>query len=274
RGAEITVEEEPRVLPRMMDQDGADMAARWLERRGVRVLTSRRLEQITAENDDGPRRLHLDGGQTLEADKVVLATGIRPNLDWLEGSGVRVEQGVVVDSRLQSSVEGVFAAGDVAQVSSGTGESRVMATEPAARDQGRVAGANMAGAEAVYRASPLMNIVSLGGLEAASFGHWQDQVPGSPPASSETIIHSRPGEFSYRRYSLREGRLAGALFLAPSAETWSTNDLGMIGGLVASGVDISEWVGFLKRRPLEINKPFLACGALPELLPRTVLPGT
>src|SRR5581483_2089718 len=107
-------------------------------------------------------RLVFDRGPDLAADVVIMATGIRPNLDWLDGSGVRVNQGVVVDDHLRSSVPNVYAAGDVAEGPDRlSGAGVVHAIEPTAQEHGRVAGANMAGRDVRYRGSVAMNIVEV-----------------------------------------------------------------------------------------------------------------
>ena len=104
-----------------------------------------------------------------------MATGIRTNLDWLEGSGIRINRGIVVDDHLRSSVPNVYAAGDVAEGRDlVSGEPAVHAIEPTAQEHGRVAGANMAGRAVAYRGSLIANIVEVCHLDVASFGAWDD----------------------------------------------------------------------------------------------------
>ena len=113
RGVELTVVEmEDRMLPRMMDDAGAAMIKRWCEAKGVTVLTSTAVESVDAAGQG----LKLDvGGKTLQADLVVCATGVRPNIEFLAGSGIETDQGILVDDRLQTNLSGIYAGGDVAQ---------------------------------------------------------------------------------------------------------------------------------------------------------------
>jgi NAD(P)H-nitrite reductase large subunit len=257
------VEVAPRILPRMVDEAGARLAEQWLAARGVTLRTGAKLTAIVESG--GRLRLSFESGQPLEADLVLMATGIRPNLEWAAGSGLSIEQGILVDERLRSNVPNVYAAGDVAQGRNRiSGASEVHAIEPTAMEHGRVAGANMAGRQVRYLGSLLMNIVSAGGLDLASFGGWDDP-------KAEAIVGHAPERHAYRKYLIRDGRLIGAILIQPNAETWSGNDLGMVKGLVQCAAPLGPWQAHLARHPFEIKKPFLALHATAKLLPETVL---
>jgi len=118
RGASLTiVEVAPRILPRMVDDACAEIVAGWLTRHGVTVRTGAVLTRI--EDVRGKRKLTFKSGDPITADAVIMATGIRPNLEWLAGSGIEMSAepggGIVVDRRLRSSAPNVYAAGDVAR---------------------------------------------------------------------------------------------------------------------------------------------------------------
>ena len=100
------VEAENQVLPRMLDATGAGAVEGWLAARDIAVHTATQVQEIQ-RNADGKLSLALSSGQTLEADLVIMATGIRPNSDFLAGSGVGVEPGgIPVDDRMQTNVPG------------------------------------------------------------------------------------------------------------------------------------------------------------------------
>ncbi|HEX9842769.1 MAG TPA: NAD(P)/FAD-dependent oxidoreductase, partial [bacterium] len=150
RAAKLTiVEVEPRILPRMVDEAGAALAAAHLAAHGVTLRTGTRLTRIERRGD----ALHLtfDQGAPLSADLVLMATGIRPNIDWLRDSGLALGAGIKVDAHLRTSAPGIYAAGDVAEGANRvTGAMEVHAIEPTAMEHGRVAGANMAGRNVAY----------------------------------------------------------------------------------------------------------------------------
>jgi len=263
-GARLTVLEiAPQILPRMVDATGAGLVEGRLRAAGVEVRTAARL--VTIEEGQGRKRLRLAQGEALAADVVILATGIRPNLDWLAGAGLRIRQGILVDDHQRSSVPNVYAAGDVADGRDlVTGEPAVHALEPTAMEQGRVAGANMAGGDVAYRGSLLMNIVEVCGVEIASFGAWQD-----PAAESASAI--RPERCAYRKLLWRGDRLVGAILIGEARDVWTTNDLGMLKGLVQTGQPLGRWKPALCASPFQVKPAFVAAGTTGRLLPETIL---
>jgi NAD(P)H-nitrite reductase large subunit len=263
-GAKLTiVEVAPRILPRMIDDAGARLVQTWLEDHGVAVRTGAKLVRI--DEAKGRRRLKMAAGGDLAADVVIMATGIRTNLGWLKDSAIKVNLGIVVDDHLRSSVPNVYAAGDVAEgrdMISGT--NAVHAIEPTAQEHGRVVGANMAGKDVGYRGSLIINIVEVCHLDVASFGAWDD-------AKAETMSAVKPDRPAYRKLLWRGDRLTGAIILGPSSDIWTTNDVGMLKGLVQSGVALGRWKAHLKQNPFDIKPAFIATKTTSSLLPETIL---
>jgi NAD(P)H-nitrite reductase large subunit len=263
-GARLTVVElAPRILPRMVDATGAELVEGWLKAHGVTVRTSAKLTKIEDARDR--KRLKFSAGPDLVADVVIMATGIRTNLDWLQGSGVGVKQGVVVDDHLRSSVPNVYAAGDVAQGRDLiSGEAAVHAIKPTAQEHGRVVGANMAGKDVRYRGSLIINIVEVCHLDAASFGAWDDP-------KAEVISGLKTDRTAYRKLLFRGERLTGAIIIGRSSDIWTTNDVGMLKGLVQTGQPLGRYKEYLRRNPFDVKLAFIASKATTTLLPETVL---
>jgi NAD(P)H-nitrite reductase large subunit len=257
------VEIAPQILPRMIDRTGAEIVEAWLRRHGVEVRTGAQLQAI--EDDGGRKRLRFQGAGDLEADVVLMATGIRPNLDWLAGSGIQLNRGVLVDDHLRSSVPNVYAAGDVAEGRDFvSGDRAVHAIEPTAMEHGRIVGANMAGQPLAYRGSLLMNIVDVAHLEIASFGAWDS-------ATAEVFDTLNPDRPAYRKLLWQGDRLIGAIILGVATDIWTTNDIGMLKGLVQSGSGLGAWKEHLRRNPFDIKKAFLASRTTAQLLPQKLL---
>ena len=247
RGVELTVVElADRMLARMMDDTGGDMIKRWCEGKGVKVLTSTR---VTALGEaDGGIRLHLDGAASITADLVVCATGVAPNVDFLEGSGVEVDAGVLVDERLRTNVEGIYAAGDVAQGPSfPTGAREVHAIQPTASEHGRIAARNMAGHDTPYRGSLSMNVLNTIGLVSSSFGVWMGLEGG------DRAVASDPARFRYLRLEFDEDRIVGALAIG------LTQHVGVIRGLVQTQVPLGAWKDVLLEDPNRVMDAYLDC---------------
>jgi NAD(P)H-nitrite reductase large subunit len=263
-GATLTIVEiAPRILPRMIDATGAEIVEGWLKSHGVTVRAGATVLKI--EDVKGRKRLKFEKGADVLADVVIMATGIRTNLEWLKDSGLRIDQGLVVDDHLRTSVHSVYAAGDVAQGADRiTGAGVVHAIEPTAQEHGRVAGANMAGRDVRYRGSLLMNIVEVCHLDVASFGAWDDQG-----AESVTGLHR--DQTAYRKLLFRGDRMSGAIILGRSSDVWTTNDIGMLKGLVQSQVALGRWKDYLKANPFDLKPAYIATGTTEALLPETVL---
>jgi NAD(P)H-nitrite reductase large subunit len=278
-GARLTIVEiAPRILPRMIDDSGAELVAEWLRRHGVTIRVGAKLTRIedvpSAAGGGKPpagggkkirKRLRFAQGGDLVADAVIMATGIRTNLEWLKDAGLAIRQGIVVDDRLRASVPNVYAAGDVAEGPDLIGSRGVVhAIEPTAQEHGRVAGANMAGKEVRYKGSLLMNIVEVCHLDVASFGAWDD-------GKAEAMTGLKADRPAYRKLLWRGDRLTGAIILGPSSDIWTTNDVGMLKGLVQSQAPLGRYKEYLKRNPFDIKPAYIASKRTSRLLPETVL---
>lgn len=247
RGVELTViEMGERMLPRMMDDAGGDMIKRWCESKGVRVLTGVRVAAVAA--DGGALGLSLENGETVAADFVVCATGVSPNVDFLVGTGIAIEDGVLVDDHLQSSVAGIYAAGDVAQGPDfSTGERQVHAIQPTASEHGRIAALNMAGKATRFRGSLSMNVLNTLGLISSSFGLWMGARGGEGARVSD------PDRFRYLRLEFDGDRLVGALALG------LTQHVGVIRGLIQTRIPLGRWKERLMHDPLRVMDAYLDC---------------
>ncbi|MDH3228361.1 MAG: NAD(P)/FAD-dependent oxidoreductase [Alphaproteobacteria bacterium] len=247
RGVDLSVvETEDRMLPRMMDDAGAAMIKRWCESKGVRVLTATAVEAVTLA--DGGLQLSLSGGGTLDADLVVCATGVTPNMAFLEGSGIETDRGIVVDDRLQTSRDGIFAAGDVAQGPDfSTGETAIHAIQPTASEHGRIAAMNMAGIDTPYRGSLALNVLNTLGLISSSYGLWQGVEGGDRAVARDDEA------FKYLRLEFDGDVLVGALALG------LTQHVGVLRGLIQTKTPLGPWKDMLMRDPHIVMQAYLSC---------------
>lgn len=260
------VEAETRVLPRMLDAQGAEAVEDWLTDRGVAVHAGAQVQRV-ARNGEG-LDLTLRSGTGMAADLVILATGIRPNLAFLEGSGIHIDGGVVVNDRMQTNVPGIYAAGDVAAGPNLLdGVPAVHAIQPTAVDHGRIAGANMAGRETRYPGSLLLNVLDVIGLHCASFGRWQTD-PMEEPAVTTVWNPTRP---LYRKYVWEADRMVGALFVGPIDDVTMLNDVGMAKGLIQTRQPLGNWAEYLRETPTDLRRAYVATGTAQRLVDRTLL---
>ena len=265
RGWDLTVvEREGQVLPRMLDADAATIVQDWLGKKEIAVHSGAGVEAIVA-GDDGGKVVQLAGGESVEADVVIVATGIQPNTALASAAGIETDQGILVDSRCQTSAAGVYAGGDVAQGPVlGGGENEIHSIQPTAVDHGRIAGANMAGHDVEYPGSLSMNILDVCGLQNASFGNWGD-------AAAEVVTISNPQDSIYRKLLFNGDQLTGAVFVGRANDLGMLTDVGMVKGIMQTQTDLGSWRGFLAENPFDIRRAYIATGVAARLVSTTLL---
>jgi NAD(P)H-nitrite reductase large subunit len=288
RGVELTVVEMgDRMVPRMMGSTAGHMIKRWCEKKGVRVFTGTRVEAIEATATAVPTaasassggllskvasllgfgeaaapapsqaanapahsmKVRLSNGQILDADLVISATGVKPNVAFLKDSGIECGQGVLADERLQTNVPGIFAAGDCAEAFDlATRERVISAIQPNAADQAYVAAMNMLGRGAVLKRVPQINVLDTLGLISASFGAWEG-VPGGQQAELTD-------ESGFKHLSLQ---FDGERLVGCNSIGW-TEHVGVMRGLVEGRVRLGEWRDKLIADPTKLAEAYIAQG--------------
>ena len=249
RGVQLTVVEMgDRMVPRMMTPAAGTMLRDWCEREGVRVHVATRVTAI--RRADGGRDAlvaTLDSGNELEAETLIVAAGVRPNVDFLDGSGIVCETGVSVDATMQTSAPGVYAAGDVAAaIDFSTGVRGMNAIQPNAVEQARIAALNMAGRRVESHGSFALNVLDTLGLISSSFGQWW----GEPGGQSAELVDA--DAFRYLSLQFKDDVLIGATSIG------LTEGVGVLRSLVESRVSLGPWKDRLLSDPLRFPDAYLA----------------
>ena len=268
RGVELSVVEMgDRMVPRMMGPMAGGMIRDWCEAKGVKVYTSTKVEAI--EPADAPAgglmgkiagalglgagsgsglRVRLSGGQTLEADLVISATGVRPAIGFLQDSGITCLQGILTDERMQTNVPGVYAAGDCAEAfDKVSGKTIVSAIQPNAAEQARVAALNMAGQNTTLKGVTQINVLDTLGLISTSFGNWQGVEGGEHAELTD--------QAAGRHLSLQ---FKDDLMVGCNSVGW-TEHVGVMRGLVEGQIRLGEWKDKLLQDPTKLMEAYLAC---------------
>jgi NAD(P)H-nitrite reductase large subunit len=159
--------------------------------RGVHLHYHTEVEAILDDGTGHVGSVRLTGGDVFACDLLGAAIGVRPQLDLVRGTDLRVDRGLLVDEHLRTSVPEVFAAGDCAQIyDRWTGQHMLDVLWPSAVAAGRVAGANMAGANVAYQKGTPFNACLLFGLHITAIG----QLGGSrEEAGVEVVQHTSRG---------------------------------------------------------------------------------
>jgi NAD(P)H-nitrite reductase large subunit len=252
RGVHLSVVEMgDRMVPRMMGPTAGGMIRDWCEAKGVQVFTGTRVEAIVA---GAPLQVKLSSGQTVAADLVISAAGVRPAIGFLENSGVTCLLGVLTDQHLQTNVPGIFAAGDCAEAFDKiSGKTIVSAIQPNAAEQARVAALNMVAfgrgkaPTADLKGVTQINVLDTLGLISTSFGDWQ----GVPGGEHIELTDKAAG----RHLSLQ---FNGDVLVGCNSVGW-TDHVGVMRGLVEGQVKLGAWKETLKNDPTQLMQAYIAC---------------
>ncbi|MBA3904485.1 MAG: FAD-dependent oxidoreductase [Rhodocyclaceae bacterium] len=248
RGTQLTVVEMgDRMVPRMMTEKAGGMIRQWCEKQGVKVHTGAKVELLCAGARAGELIAKLSNGQEIAADLVICAAGVAPNIDFLKGSGIATERGILVDAAMQTSVPGIYAAGDVTEAADFiSGKRTLNAIQPNAADQARIAAINMAGGQTALPGSLAINVLDTLGLISASFGQWWGEAGG------ESVERVDEKSFRYLSLQFKDDVLIGATSIG------LTEHVGVLRGLIQGRVRLGEWKERLLADPTHIMEAYLA----------------
>ncbi|HEY3254780.1 MAG TPA: FAD-dependent oxidoreductase [Polyangiaceae bacterium] len=238
-GVKVTlIERAPRFLPGALDEVASDLLAARLRKAGIDVLFNDEVRAV----QPGPRGVAgvgLASGRSVACELVAAALGVVPNSEFLANTGLTLAANgaLAVNSRLQSSVANIWAAGDVANVA---GEWLAL-WEPA-RLQARAAAQNMRGGSALHQPGAHYFATRLFDLDFARIGQIERQ-----PGSEELIDFPRgTGQIAYRKLVILDGKLKGALMIGERALR-----VRAIGRNMKRLIDAAVEVGEIKHRLLE-----------------------
>jgi phenylglyoxylate dehydrogenase epsilon subunit len=239
-GVEVSVVEmQPHVLAGYFDAEASAMIERVFVANGVRLLLGASVAAFAAQGEGCRARL-MDGTE-LDADLLLVATGVAPVTDFLNGSGIATGRGVLVDEHMRTNVANIWAAGDVAQARGFfTGESIINGILPDAVDQGRIAGMAMAEdpGSMNYAGGVPLNTYSFFGQHAVSVGVHEGALD---PAGVEVKKQMDAEQNSYLKIVLKDRRLAG-IFGVNAAF-----DPGIMWELILRAIDLGgEKLAFLR----------------------------
>ncbi|MBA4215431.1 MAG: FAD-dependent oxidoreductase [Polaromonas sp.] len=268
RGVELSVVEMgDRMVPRMMGPTAGGMIRDWCEKKGVKVYTGTKVEAIELASSEPNGivgklanamglasseparglRVKLSGGQTVEADLVISATGVRPAIGFLKDSGITCLVGVLTDEHLQTNVPGIYAAGDCAEAfDKVSGKTIVSAIQPNAAEQARVAALNMVGQKADLKGVTQINVLDTLGLISTSFGNWEGVAGGE-----HAELTDKAGG---RHLSLQ---FKDDVMVGCNSVGW-TEHVGVMRGLVEGQVKLGEWKERLMHDPTKLMDAYLA----------------
>jgi phenylglyoxylate dehydrogenase epsilon subunit len=217
----------PQILNVYFDTDAASLIQHFFEGRGARFYLGRNEISFRTLESAELTEVFINGELKISADLIVAATGVSPRLELIEGSKIEINKGIIVDERMETSIPGIYAAGDVTEAPDFfLNHNTLNRTLPSAAEQGRLAGTNMAGGDERYAGNLKMNIFNFFGRMAFSIGRFE-------PEPGDTVISTRQKIDEYGKIIMSEGKLVGCVFVNVDVEP------GIIKAMVESREDFS-----------------------------------
>ncbi|MBC7960013.1 MAG: FAD-dependent oxidoreductase [Vallitaleaceae bacterium] len=146
--------------------------------------------------------MHTSDERTIKKDGILYAIGIHSNIEFLSGSKVETEKGILVNNKMETNVPNIYAAGDVAQF-----DERVIGLWNIAIAQGKVAGYNMAGKTAIYEHIVPITTLNAFGITLFSMGDVEEQN------ADYSLVEEIVDQHQYRKVFIKENKVAGAIVL-------------------------------------------------------------
>jgi len=194
-----------RLMERQLDLPAADLLKTLVERKGIRILLNASTKCI--HGDSRVEAVELADGSRIEADAVIFAAGIRPNVALARDAGIAVNRGVVVNDEMQTASPDIYALGECAE-HRGTCYGLV---EPA-YEQARVLARHLAGRPAAYQGSVVSTNLKVSGVSVFSAGDFM----GGEGSESLVLTDRRRG--TYKKLVIADGRLTGAVLIGDTAD--------------------------------------------------------
>jgi nitrite reductase (NADH) large subunit len=194
-----------RLMERQLDAPAADLLKTLVERKGIEVLLNANTARLHGESV--VEGIELTDGRRIDADAVIFAAGIRPNVALAKEAGIPVNRGIVIDDQLQTDAADIFALGECA-------EHRGICyglVEPA-YEQARVLAQHLAGNSASYSGSVVATNLKVSGVAVFSAGDF------IATDGAETIVLNDTRRGTYKKLVIANGRLTGAVLVGDNAD--------------------------------------------------------
>jgi NAD(P)H-nitrite reductase large subunit len=215
-----------RILSQMLDQTASNLFLDVFQKKGATVRFH--TDVLSFEGKEKVEGARLSDGSFLPCSLAIIGKGVKPNVGLLEGTGIRLNEGVVADSHMATNISSIYAAGDAAETLDLLEKKhRGQAIWPLAVEGGRVAGSNMASLVCTLSGGLRMNVVEFLGMKAVSAGAEEAQ---------EVLTYLSPGKSVYRKLVFSGDRLRGYLLAG------DIRCAGILTSLVRNGTPVSTSV--------------------------------
>ena len=226
RGINVTIVEMlPHILSRMIDPDVSKKVAEILRINGINIILNDSVKSINGSNKVTDVSLSK---KKLTCDMVVLSIGVSSNIDIVQGSEIKVNQGIMVNSKMQTNKKYIYAAGDITEVwEQIEGKTGSFAIWPNAIEQGRIAGLNMAGNQTEYDGAEVVNVLDIFDIPVVAMGQISKDI-----GKCKAISRSTPNY--YKKLLVKNHKIVGLQFIG------TIRNAGTFYSLMKKGSDVSR----------------------------------
>ena len=184
------------ILDRQLDEYTASVYENKFKEKGVKFYPSASIQEIVLDNSKNVTGVAFSNGEVLDADKVIVATGVKPNADFLDGTGIEYDRGIIIDDMCQTTQKDIYAAGDV------VGKNAIW---PLAVKQGIVAAYNMVGKDKkIEDEFAFKNSMNFMDIPTISIGM-------NTPVDDSYKVLTRHGINDYKKFVFKDNVIYGAV---------------------------------------------------------------
>lgn len=214
------VEMSNKILPLQLDKHASDVYEKKFIEEGVSLKLDVKAEKLLLDENNNPKALLLNTGEEVPCELVVVATGVRSNIAFMENSNVECDRfGLIIDAKGKTNVENIYGAGDV------TGRNPIW---PTAVKEGIIAAHNMLGKEMImtdfFGSKNTMNFV---GIATMSLGMVE-------PADETYIVETKVEGDNYKKIIHKDGKIYGAIIQGDLSYA------GVLTQLIKENIDVSK----------------------------------
>ena len=232
-GLQITITElSDRILAASFDKNASGIIENKIQENSGSIFTNTTVDEIIV-NGGKLASIVLRNGKKLDTNLLVIAVGVKPNVEFIQNQSIKLNNGIAVDDYLKTSMDNIYAAGDVVISSDRlSNEQKNIAIWPLAIRQGGIAGMNMSGEKVKYQGGFFMNSVEILGIPSISIG--LNNLDDKASEGVKVFSQFNPGRYFYRKVTIKDDKVVGIILVG------SIERAGIYCGLISNEIDISS----------------------------------
>jgi len=201
----VIIEHNPRLMQNQLDENAAELLREHLLARGMRIILHDAIKQI--HGDVSVKEVELRSGKTISCDTIIIATGIRPNVDIAREAGLPVAKGIKVNQYLQTADPNIYAVGECADFNG-----NVYGIVAPGLEQAAIAADHISGGSPIYKGSILATRLKVIDKQVFSMGIIDE---GFDPLVHTQYLYENPSSGVYRKIVMHRSHVIGALSIGP-----------------------------------------------------------